>query len=62
MTNKPPVTRAFQVRPANGSFLDRHGAETPLYRHGAETPLDRHFERIIFLLAKKTQEGRNRPR
>jgi hypothetical protein len=53
MTNKPPVTRAFQVRPANGSFLDRNGAETPL---------DRHFERIIFLLAKKTQEGRNRPR
>jgi hypothetical protein len=57
MTNiKPPVKRAFQVRPANGSFLHREVTAAP------ETPLDRSFERITFLLAKKTLEGRNKPR
>jgi hypothetical protein len=53
MTNKPPVTRAFQVRPARESFFNRYGTESPL---------DRHAERITFLLGKKTQERLNKPR
>jgi hypothetical protein len=53
MTNKPPVTRAFQVRPARESFLNRHGTESPL---------DRRFERITFLLGKKSQERLNKSR
>jgi hypothetical protein len=51
--NKPPVKRAFQVRPERESFLNRYGTESPL---------DRRFERITFLLGKKTLEGRNKPR
>ena len=54
MHNKPPVKRAFQVRPASeGSFLAQPA--TVSY-------LDRHLDRIISILAKRTLADRNRPR
>jgi hypothetical protein len=53
MTNKPAVTKAFQTRPATGSFLDRPATESYI---------DRSFERIVFLLGKRTQKDRAKPR
>ena len=60
MTNKPPVTRAFHVRPATGSFLDLPGNGSSQNR--PPSYLDRHLDRIISLLSKRTLADRQRPR
>ena len=60
MTNKPPVTRAFHVRPATGSFLDLPGGGS--FQKRPPSYLDRHLDRIVTLLSKRMLEDRQRPR
>jgi hypothetical protein len=62
MTNKPVVPKGFQTRPATGSFLDNPATGSIQSRSAAATMVDHTFERVIFLLGKRTLQDRSRPR